>query len=1107
MRGPSRLAGLTLLHRIAEPGQREATWRQSVANLAHQVIDQRRPVPLEGLNPESLLRSIDVAIKEGYVAQLDWLSAPAAAAALYEIAAALPASVAKREIGRLVLERLHQGDAATFVALATQLALGSQRALAGPAIRARVALSLNLPIGTVAYTDALALALISRRELSREWLRIPSTGGLPSRRLAARLLERAAREAARRAVEGDDSGVRVFSTGFVREAWERLLADRESLVWRHVASARGLLSTSMPAFREEISRHLSPDFSITEWRRAAASLATSIAIDPEASLATCRQLLESSIFEQDRGIAAAMILGLPRAAEGYPEAVEELLGQLVQVGGLDTAEALVDFRRERVREGFGNEAAHQAAENLRESMRRSSSEDEGRTALMAALADELAESAEEASLKDLLANALDAFAAGGAMQAWKSAEHILRAADAKVSLLEEHDLDTVESRHRAFRALRELDLALFETDALSNLLLLGEHSGGERDRRLGDLFQRITNWLVIREGDPILQEGAVPNFTTRLRQLRTMLHLVDADGRQVDDRPELIRQRRLLTTRVLLSRVHKDEDSPLRRALCAATARACDGLVREELVEVSDIVIAAASYVPHQQGLTTMAEASMVPAIKNVLRAYARLQKAAQDANPEGRGLRSAIDALQALGNELPVARSPRVEALRMALLDLHRSLRLVAFSGSLMELSELSTNAPLASLERAVGAMVQLVSGAQRRLGDTASKEAPKSAGAIRTMGVEVERALKTSVSEMDRAFANAASVIGNELPGAFGDVTRRVLDHLRSVPLDAPRRTHATSAPEPQREAPLPAWMPPGRTLGGFFVVRPIAAGAAGSVFVARRSDERTDTSAKEFALKVPDYSGAAARTLSEEEFLRLFREEAGALLALPEHPNIARFVTFDVGARPKPILVMELVEGPSLERMVEMGDLTTRRAIELLLGVSAGLDAMHQVGVSHLDVKPSNIIVRSSDRITSAGRPADPVLVDFGLAGRNLRPGCGTAQYGAPEIWGAGETSQAIPADVYAFGCLIYEALTGETLFDGPSEVAMITRHVSHDGAPEAVEALAKKAQNQDLAELIRCCLRRDPVDRITIRQARQLLANLKPKLEPIEWPLAA
>jgi len=285
----------------------------------------------------------------------------------------------------------------------------------------------------------------------------------------------------------------------------------------------------------------------------------------------------------------------------------------------------------------------------------------------------------------------------------------------------------------------------------------------------------------------------------------------------------------------------------------------------------------------------------------------------------------------------------------------------------------------------------------------------------------------------------------------------------------------------------------------------VRTVGTGAVGSVFVARRTEERQDESAPLFALKVPDYSAAAARTLSEDEFLRLFREEAGALLALPEHRNIARFVTFDAGARPKPILVMELVEGPSLERMLEMGDLSLGRARELLLGVADGLDAMHQAGVAHLDVKPSNIIVCNSNAITGVGQPPKPVLVDFGLAGRHLRPGCGTANYGSPEIWGAGDTSRAIPADVYAFGCLIFEAYTGKTLFDDHGEAEMITQHIAHDGDPESVRALLECAETRDLGALIAHCLRRDPRDRITIRQARQFLANLTLGVDNRNWPV--
>jgi hypothetical protein len=95
------------------------------------------------------------------------------------------------------------------------------------------------------------------------------------------------------------------------------------------------------------------------------------------------------------------------------------------------------------------------------------------------------------------------------------------------------------------------------------------------------------------------------------------------------------------------------------------------------------------------------------------------------------------------------------------------------------------------------------------------------------------------------------------------------------------------------------LPAWLPPSRLLGGFYVVSALGEGAGGSVFMARRAEEREDENADVFALKVPEYNGDVSHLLSEADFLKMFREEAGALLALPDDsPHIARFVTFDAG-----------------------------------------------------------------------------------------------------------------------------------------------------------------------------------------------------------------
>lgn len=307
----------------------------------------------------------------------------------------------------------------------------------------------------------------------------------------------------------------------------------------------------------------------------------------------------------------------------------------------------------------------------------------------------------------------------------------------------------------------------------------------------------------------------------------------------------------------------------------------------------------------------------------------------------------------------------------------------------------------------------------------------------------------------------------------------------------------------PVTEKLARLPQWFPPSRSLGSFYVLRPLGGGAVGSVFVARRNEEKHDAYAQLFALKVPEYDGSAARELSEAEFHELFREEAGALLSLPQHPNLARLSTFDAAAKPKPILVMELVQGFTLERMVARGELDCSSAAAVIDGIAAGLEIMHRAGIGHLDLKPSNVILRETN-----DNVLQPVLVDFGLAGRKVRPGCGTGEYGAPEIWGAfGADYVSSPAasDVYALGCLVFEMLTGATLFQAPNEVAQITAHISHDGEPDGVAKLRKGEQGEAIADVLVQMLRHRPEERLAIGPARKKLSAALKKLDDRAWPL--
>ena len=228
------------------------------------------------------------------------------------------------------------------------------------------------------------------------------------------------------------------------------------------------------------------------------------------------------------------------------------------------------------------------------------------------------------------------------------------------------------------------------------------------------------------------------------------------------------------------------------------------------------------------------------------------------------------------------------------------------------------------------------------------------------------------------------------------------------------------------------------------------------------------------------------------------------------MPQHPNLAGFVTFDAGARPKPILVMELVEGPTLERVIERGDLDVGRALELLDGIGAGLQGMHRVDIGHLDLKPSNVIMRPVASGSASREAMRPVLVDFGLAGRNIRPGCATGSYGAPEVWGLVPPDyepRPMDADVYAYACLAYETLTGDTLFDGISELSIIQSHLNHDGFPDKLKALCAKKGMQTLGELIGNGLRQHPGERISVQEMREGFQELRQSLSKLEWPLHA
>ena len=1066
--------GLVLLHQLENRAARRSTFRTSLASLAH-AASARQPVPLEGLDPDALLAGVQVAMRDSLLDELEWLSAPSAAVALWEIANALPMGPERRDLGRRVLRHLHDGNAATFVAIATALALGARKGLRGRGIRSRVSLCVELPTNEAPGNETLALALISRSDLVRDWLVMPARGNLPARRLTATLLERAAMAAVRAALQDEPDALRVFALDEVASVLRKLIADRAPRVYQAAARARGILSAVSPHLAAEVRRDLEDPSSRG---RAIVSIAASIAVDANAA----EELLP---LLSDRSLLASAAAGMRRAVEIEPEACRPILEEIAAHGAPDALDALADVRIATPGR-YADRAFMVARVRVLETLENATS-DAGRVAWLEALERDLSGEEGAPTLREQVRAALSTFASRGAATASDEANAI--AVGERLNALETLDDSTPEGRRRAFHLVRELDLGVLDLGMLSDLLALRIH-GEEEEVDLGvdGWLDRFGEWLSARES-----QGAddLTHATLRAVQLGAVVHLADLDGGEGPDATDRTRTRRLNTLRMLLARARTDR-SPFRHAVLEALARACDAVVRDEGSEVCDVLVALASDLDDADELEEVASASVFGELRNALLVYAELLRAAKKGVTSLPGARAFVSTLVSRTREMPSASSPRLEALRSSLQRFGHAAAAVLNAESIGALRD-DSEALLTRVANALQAIAQLISGARRRRGEQVWRPIPACGAAVVGLDSLIERRAAGEQIDMLRALDITTKVISLEVPTAISVLAAFALRHATTLPAEAAVVDDRGSLPSMSlvaaKRSPLPAWMPPRRTLGGFYVLHPLGEGGAASVFIATRVEERFDERAERFALKIPAYTGAVARTLSEADFLRLFREEAGALLALPHHENLARFVTFDSGVKPKPILVMEYIEGPTLARVIDRKRLSIPRALAILDGVAAGLEAMHAEGLAHLDIKPSNVILPRGER-------ERPVLVDFGLAGRNVRPGCATLEYGAPEVWGLIEPARAAAVDVYAFGALAYEVLTGLTLFSGNSDVAILTSHGLHDGGPEVIKRLP-------IAAVLSAALRSDPNRRASIAEVRKQLAAID--LSKHSWPL--
>lgn len=181
-------------------------------------------------------------------------------------------------------------------------------------------------------------------------------------------------------------------------------------------------------------------------------------------------------------------------------------------------------------------------------------------------------------------------------------------------------------------------------------------------------------------------------------------------------------------------------------------------------------------------------------------------------------------------------------------------------------------------------------------------------------------------------------------------------------------------------------------------------------------------------------------------DEGFRERFRRE-GQLQATLEHPNVV--TVYEAGELDGDLfLAMRLVEGVTLKQLIVEGELDAERSLRILAPIADALDVAHAGGLVHRDVKPQNILVGNGDH---------PFLADFGLTrGRDqsalTRSGqvVGTIDYIAPELV-RGEPAVSA-SDVYSFGGVLYECMTGSVPYPLPTDAAVLYAHL-HEPPPSA------------------------------------------------------
>ena len=265
-------------------------------------------------------------------------------------------------------------------------------------------------------------------------------------------------------------------------------------------------------------------------------------------------------------------------------------------------------------------------------------------------------------------------------------------------------------------------------------------------------------------------------------------------------------------------------------------------------------------------------------------------------------------------------------------------------------------------------------------------------------------------------------------------------------------------------------------GTQIGVYHVTARIGAGGMGEVYRATDTKLRRDV-----ALKVlPDVFA------SDPERLARFQREAKTLASL-NHPNIGGIYGVEHSGSAR-ALVLELVEGPTLADRIAQGPIPLDEALPIARQIAEALEAAHEHGVIHRDLKPANIKVRPDGAVKvfdfglakalDASAPSDllqaPTITSPAMTGVGVI--LGTAAYMSPEQARGKPVDKR--ADIWAFGCVLYEMLTGRRAFTGETVTEVVAKILERD--PDFARLPTNISPR--LVHLLRRCLERDPRRRL-------------------------